>query len=184
MEIPKAVSRKVIMRRYGKTVISQDFKYPDGSVKDFLLFGRDTMVAIIFPLTEKEEVIAVQQFRHGAKKLILELPGGCQRDKETLEGLVQRELFGETGYAPEKIIQLGNPIWFDPASVEVSFVPFLALGCKKITEPKLDTAEIMETRLVPIREWVSMIHQGEVCDSKTITTTFLALGFINKGACS
>lgn len=176
LERPEMVGEETLVEHFGKRAIIRKFKHPDGSVKDFFLFGGKISV-IIFALTEQKEVIAVRQFRYGANDFVLEIPGGNLDGKE-LEETVREELLEETGYRPEEIIPLAGPagpVWVDPASLQVPFLPCLAIGCQKIAEPKPEETEIIEIILVPIQEWQEKVGRGEVPDSKTIAVTHLAL---------
>jgi len=180
MYVPKLLKEKVLMKRYGKKVIERYFKYPKGKVEEFFLFKGKTPV-IIFPLTKNGEVIATQQFRHGANKFVLEVPGGVIKKREDRLQTVKRELAAETGYVPTAIRLLGPRIWFDPASFTVSFYPYLALNCRKEKKRKLDRTEVMKTVLVPLKDWIKMVlrpkgfRRRKIIDDKTITLTFLAL---------
>lgn len=176
MDAPKLISEEQLYKWYGKRVLKRTYQMPDGSQEEFFVFGGETPV-IIFPLTENEEVIAVWQFRYGAGKSVLELPGGIIRQGATELDTVSRELLEETGYKAKQINQVGAPTWFDPASWTNPFLSYFASGCRKIKDPEPDKTEILETVLVAWQEWVRMIFRGEVRDSKSITTTLLALAF-------
>ena len=179
LKSPRLADEEVLQQWYGKRVLKRNFKLPDGTISDFYVFG-GTIPVIIFPLTQNKEVITVWQFRYGANKFILEIPGGNIKKNETPRETVENELLEETGYLPKEIYQLGKPIWFDPASFTVSYFPFIALGCKKIKEPNPERTEIMETILVPLEEWIKMVSQGEIEDSKTLAVTLLALTVLGR----
>src|SRR5574339_440912 len=64
--------------------------------------------ANIFALTPREEVVLIQQYRHGVQEVLWEIPGGVVDDGEDpLEG-AQRELLEETGYTAAQFIQVGT----------------------------------------------------------------------------
>mgnify|MGYP001271206091 CR=1 FL=1 len=62
----------------------------------------------IIPITKNNEVVFVRQFRHGISSETLEIPGGMIDNHESPMVAAERELFEETGYACEEIIELGN----------------------------------------------------------------------------
>lgn len=136
---------------------------------------RPIVPSIVFPITEKGEVIAVKQFRYGANRLILELPGGCPENNESFEETAKKELLQETGYQAEEIIRLSKPLWFEPTACLNPYMPLLAINCKKIKELQLDETEILEVSVIPLEKWFSKIFSGEISDSKSIATTLLAL---------
>lgn len=180
MQVPKLIKERILHEFAGKKILERTFQFPDGTTSVFYVgsnyvgSSRATAV-IIFALTLDNKVIVVRQFRYGANEVVWELPGGNIEDREQAEETAKKELLEETGFVPGEIIPLGGPIWFDPGSLTVRYLPFLALDCQKIREPNLEETEIMETVLVPLDKWVQMIFRGGVCDAKTIATTLLAL---------
>lgn len=180
MKVPiKEGSSVVVAEKFGKSFRRQDFRYPDGTLKDFWIFdyknGQSPAVALC--LTGTKHVIGVQQFRHAAHSVVVEIPGGVlKNDMEQPEEAIMRELPEETGYVPGKIIRLSQkPIWFEPANFTVPYWPLLAMDCRKEGEPTPDNTEVLEPVVVPIHTWIAWIFDGVICDSKTITTTTLAL---------
>lgn len=169
--------RVIEENKYGKKVMYRDFEYPDGTVHDFLIWGdvREINPSMAFALTEKNEVIAIRQFRPAANEIVIEIPGGCTNGGEDPTVVARRELLEETGYEASDVIPLMTRMWPEPASCFTSFGLFLALGCRKVAETKHDEVELMEVIVVPLNEWIDMIHRGEIRDGKTITATFLAL---------
>lgn len=178
---PELVEERVAIAKYGKKIVGWDFKFPDGRVEEFLCWGGKTVPAIIFPFTKGKEVVALKQFRFAGNEFVIEIPGGNPEHLgEGTEEAGRREFEEETGYTAENFIRLGGPpVWFDPASCFTPFVPILALGCQKTKEPKLDKREIAEVVVIPLGEWIKMIEDGRIHDSKTITITFLALQRLN-----
>ncbi len=65
-------------------------------------------------------------------------------------------------------------MWFEPASVRVSYVPLLALDCVFEKEPTPDPNEVIEVVIIPYDEWIELINCGAVEDDKSIAVTFLA----------
>ena len=177
MERPVLLGEEILLEKYGKQAIMRKYDLCEGQVEDFFVFG-GKVSAIIFPLTQNKEVIAVRQFRYGANEFILELPGGCL-DGKLLSPTVREELLEEVGYEPREALSLGLPIFFDPASFTVDFFPVLALGCKKSESGHArESTEIMETVLIPLPDWVEMAKRGGIRDSKTLAVTFLALSYL------
>ena len=54
--------------------------------------------AVVVAVTTEHRVIMVRQYRHGAEKVLLELPAGCIEAGEDPKDGAARELLEETGY--------------------------------------------------------------------------------------
>ncbi len=115
----------------------------------------------VVPLTADEQVILVEQWRHGTRSVHLETPGGLMDEGETVEQCARRELMEETGYQAEAIIALGH-VYPNPAiQTNVQYYA-LATGCRKVAEPALDDAEDINVRLAPLAKIPAMIRSGEI----------------------
>ena len=79
----------------------------DGEVYDFFRIEAGDWVNVI-PLTPEGEVVMVAQYRHGAGKVMLEIPGGMVDPGEDPIVAGARELLEETGYAAGRMEPLGD----------------------------------------------------------------------------
>jgi ADP-ribose pyrophosphatase len=175
MNSPKALEIFFKCESHNKIAFMQKFETKNKEVVDYFLFDSKTIPVVVFPITENNEVIALRQFRHGANCEIIELPGGNVEDNLTIEQTALKELREETGYSTKEIHQIKQQTWFDPASFRVKFFPVVALRCQKIDDSRLESTEHIETVLKPLHDWIGMIKNNEICDSKSIAVTFLAL---------
>lgn len=159
-----------------RTLGIQKFRDPDGTTYEQPLFLGGMWCVLVFPLTKKKEVVVLNQFRHGPARAIYELPGGnAEHPNDNPKKVAARELKEETGYAAERMIRLpAKTMWYDPSSYICDFHPFLALGCEKVCEPRVEEKFTSVVRF-PFPRWIRMIRKGEVRDSKTIALTFTSL---------
>lgn len=84
-------------------------KMPNGKIVAlYYVFEYPDWVNVV-ALTKQNEVILVQQYRHGCQKTLLELPSGSMEpfDKSPMEA-VRRELLEETGYTCKDFIYTGE----------------------------------------------------------------------------
>jgi 8-oxo-dGTP pyrophosphatase MutT (NUDIX family) len=121
----------------------------------------------VVPLTPDEQVILVEQWRHGTRSVHLETPGGLMEDGETPEQCGARELLEETGYEVGQIVKLGT-VHPNPA-IQTNLQHYvLATDCRKVAEPDLDHAEDINVRLVPLAEIPDYIRTGKITHSVVV----------------
>lgn len=170
----------------GRRVVTQKFYYdnPDAS-DEYTLFdvpkSRVSPSSVILPVTVDNHVVAIRQYRFGARDIIMELPGGMPISNEAPKTTIQRELLEETGYQSNTIISLNKPTWLDPCVFTVPYYPFLALNCERVNEQVLDASEKIEIVIIPLHTWLQKIWdgKGEIVDSKSIATTLLAFPYLH-----
>ena len=167
---------KILGSKYlHKNVRIDKCELPNGMTLDgFVLEYGDW--ATILALTRQQEVVLVRQYRHGAQKVILELPGGAmEKDESPLQG-ARRELLEETGYASDRFIQIGcvSP---NPANQTNLIYSFLALDAEKVDGQHLDATEDIEVVLKPLEEVIGMAKSGELLQSMQVSAVFFALAY-------
>ncbi len=126
----------------------------------------------VLPITENNEVVLVEQFRHGTGQLTLEIPGGMvDFDDPSPMHAGARELLEETGYEGSELIHIGrnHP---NPAIQSNYCDTFLARGVKRIIEPKFDRNEYIEIRLTPIEQIPELIQSGQITHALVIVAFY------------
>jgi 8-oxo-dGTP pyrophosphatase MutT (NUDIX family) len=111
--------------------------------------------------TARGEVVMVRQWRHGASRVTLEIPGGLIDPGESAETAAVRELLEETGYAAPSVRPLGvaNP---NPAIFGNRVHTYLAENCERVAEVRNGPLEETWVELVPERELAARLRAGEI----------------------
>jgi len=127
----------------------------------------------VVPVTDKNEIIMVRQYRHAVGKILLELPAGKMEKGEQPITSARRELCEETGYTASDIKKLFS-FYTTPGFTTEEMHLFIAGGLT-YTGGKPDEDEFFQLEHVPLCKAVELIKNGEICDAKSIVGIFAAL---------
>ena len=136
-----------------------------GEEHDFIVLESAPWVNVI-ALTDREEVVLIQQYRHGTQEVTLEIPGGLV-DADEPSVAAKRELLEETGYRGEEWIDLGY-VHPNPAIQNNRCHTFLALGAKPAGTQSLDDKEDIAVVLKPLAEIPRLIREGAITHALVI----------------
>jgi len=116
----------------------------------------------VLALTPQQELVMVEQYRHGSNTVELEIPGGIMDKTEAspVETAV-RELREETGYAGENARRLAA-VYANPAIMSNSCHTVLVENCSLQHDVEWDSGEDMLTRLVPVAEVPALVGAGRI----------------------
>jgi 8-oxo-dGTP pyrophosphatase MutT (NUDIX family) len=151
---------------------------PNGNTFEAMAFEFRAWASVL-ALTNKQEVVLVKQYRHGAQKEIWEFPGGVIEDGEDPMDGAQRELTEETGYTASGFVEVGK-FYANPALQTNLMYGYLAYDAKKTAIQKLDEAEDIEVHLVPLGKLIAMAKRGEFLSGLQIAVLFHALAHLNR----
>jgi len=181
-QLPQKIGEPKILipTRYNKGAQEQLFRNPKtGETESYLFFTTEKVSVIVFALTEKNEVIAIDQYRHAADEIIREFPGGTPKSKnQSLEEAIREELLEETGYEADTMELVREGMLFEPSTIKATYNVYVAQNCKKIAKPNPEENEyITAVSIIPLQDWVST-ELPRLKDSKSIVATVLALTFL------
>jgi ADP-ribose pyrophosphatase len=118
---------------------------------DFVVLAVPDWVNVV-ALTPDEQVVVIEQYRHGTRSITLEIPGGMVDPGETMVAAGLRELAEETGYAGDSVELIGvvepNPAFQDNA--------------RPVGAQDLDPNEEIAVRLVPLADIPGLIRSGAI----------------------
>lgn len=123
--------------------------------------------ANVIALTSDNNVVMIEQFRHGTGEVTLELPGGIVDAGEDPSTGVVRELREETGYAGTWRGMIGV-CSANPAILSNRVHTGLVTDARVMHDVHLDGTEEIGVRLVPMRDIRGLIRQGVIHHSLII----------------
>ena len=130
----------------------------------------------VVALTDAEELVLVEQYRHGVGRSVLELPGGVidAGDASPLAA-GQRELLEETGYAARDWRTVST-LYPNPAIQTNRCHAVLATGCHRVGDGAPEPGEEgMAVRCLPLADVLAGLPSGVLGQAMQVAGLLLAL---------
>ena len=119
----------------------------------------------VIPVTEKNEIYLVKQFRYPFSCVTHEVPAGKLEKNEDPAQCGRRELLEETGCICAEYIFLGETLPVPAYNSEIIYM-YLAKGLT-LVQQKLDEGEFLDVEKIPLTEAVQLVMDGRIRDGKT-----------------
>lgn len=132
-----------------------------GAEHDFYVIESVDWVNIV-AVTPDQQLVMIEQYRHGSNTIELEIPGGMMDTHESsplTAGL--RELREETGYEGNPAQVIGK-IFPNPAIMNNTCYTVLVENCRCVHPVEFDHGEDLITRLVPVAEVPRLVAEGRI----------------------
>lgn len=162
----KTLSSEYIIKRPWLTARKDTLEMPNGRiVPEFYVLEYPTWLNVI-AITEDEQFVMVEQYRHGLGIVEFELCAGVMEDSdESVLAAAQRELLEETGFGGgewEEFMALSA----NPTSMNNLSRTFIARNVKPVTtQQHLDDSEDIRVHLFSREELVQLLRRGEIMQS-------------------
>jgi ADP-ribose pyrophosphatase len=130
------------------------------------------------PLDADGKILFVRQYRHAARRRLLELPAGTLEEGEPVEDTAQREMREEVGMAPGKLTKLAEFFLAPGYSTERMHI-YVA---EQLSPEKLpgDEDEDLAIERHTLDEAFAFMQSGEIEDAKTMLGLFLFRDFMER----
>jgi ADP-ribose diphosphatase len=142
-----------------------------GKEHDFFVLESVNWVNVI-AVTPDQQLVMVEQFRHGSNTVELEIPGGMMDVDETDPvATAVRELREETGYEGGNARLLGK-IHSNPAILSNVTYTVLIENCRLKHGVEFDGGEDLVTRLVPVSEIPKLVAGEKIGHSLVVVALY------------
>ena len=116
----------------------------------------------VLAVTPDDQLVMVEQFRHGSNTVELEIPGGIMDASDASPvGTGVRELREETGYAGQNARILGS-VFANPAIMNNTCHTVIIENCALQHAVEFDSGEDLITRLVPVADVPRLVADGKI----------------------
>ena len=150
-----------------------DFKISPRTGKEHDFFVLDSVNWVnVVAVTPDQQLVMVEQYRHGSNTVELEVPGGIMDADETDPvATAVRELREETGYEGENARLLGST-HSNPAFLSNQTFTVLIENCHLHHAVEFDSGEDLISRLVPVAEIPKLVADEKITHSLVVVALY------------
>jgi len=127
----------------------------------------------VLPMVDENQALLIKNFRHSARKVLLEVPKGFGAIGEEPLSVAKKELEEETGLRSEKIEQLGTVVT-DPSFAYHPMHLFIAYDCASSKSHHESSEVIVETFKININDVPQLLSKKGIEDAVTLLLLWLA----------
>lgn len=160
-------------------VFEGDVRLPDGRLRRQSWIDHRPCISVV-PVDAEGRLVLIRQFRHATGGNIVEIPAGTMdREKESVEACVQRELAEEVGFQAGRLVRLFEGYLIPGYGNEYMYF-YLALDLRPAVLPA-DDDEYIRVMTVSFEEAGRMIRERRIVDVKTALGIGMARDFLETG---
>ena len=144
-------------------VLQHTVELPNGKIIDDYFISPMGNVVMVLPITAKNEIVLVKQYKHALGEILIELPAGFQKQGKTLEESALIELEEEVGIkiSEDNLIFLGKTANNPTKTTHVTYC-YLAKNLEFNSKQNLEDTEDIEIIKVSPQEALAMVKSGEI----------------------
>ena len=177
MKKAKTISSEVVFDGRAVKLRIDTIQTPDGRQTTREIVEHGACIAVV-AIDKDNNILLVSQYREAVGKELLEIPAGGVDPGEDVETAVKREMQEETGYLPQKLVNLGGYYLAPGYSTE-----YLHLYLAEDLIPNRLVAEDTESInvvKVPVSQIRKVLTSGKICDGKSIAGLYTFLEYRKK----
>lgn len=160
----RTLESEYLIQRPWLTARRDTVELPDGHIHpEYYILEYPDWVNVI-AITEDEEFVMVEQYRHGLGDVFTELVAGVIEKDEDPLAAAQRELLEETGFAGGEWM-LNMILSQNPSSTTNLTYSFIAKGVRKVSGQNHDETEDISVLLLSRKELLEMLMSDEMKQS-------------------
>ncbi len=176
----RVLSRRKLVESRWVTMYEEDCINDRGvRISPFYLEERPDF-AMIVAFDDEERLLVEEQYRHGIKRVLTEIPAGMIEAAENAASAAHRELLEETGYEADEWRFLFKLAVNANDSDRHAHI-FMATGLHKVSEQRLDETEHLVYRFMERSEWEPMLRAGAFEQSFTTAALYRAMEILDNG---
>ncbi len=176
----KILTSQYLIQDRWMTLRTDRCELPNGHVIDNYYVRETQDFVQVVPVQADGRILIVRQYRHGAKIISTEIPGGVMdaEDPSSLHA-AKRELLEETGCSAETFIELPS-FYANPARQNNRVHTFLALNAQIVQAHAQEDTEHIEFEFITRVEILNLIKTGRCAHALHIASLFLAFQYLDQ----
>ena len=112
-------------------------------------------------ITKDQQLVCIQQYRHGTQSVALEIPGGLVDEGERPEVAALRELQEETGFVADSVVHVGS-MHPNPAILNNVCHFYAAFDATLSSAQRLDSGEDIDVVLIDVSDIRKVVTAGDI----------------------
>jgi ADP-ribose pyrophosphatase YjhB (NUDIX family) len=144
-------------------VIRHKVELSDGTIIDDYFVSPLGNVAMVLPITTKNEIVLVKQYKHAIGEILIELPAGFQQKGKSLEESALAELEEEVGIktTSDNLIFLGKTANNPTKTTHVTHC-YIAMNLDFNSQQNLEITENIEILKIAPRKVLEMVKNEDI----------------------